>query len=251
RLHNNPPEEDSFENLQERIDDLSREAERLMKKGAAKSQEEADQAADVADSLAKLHRRADTLREIEKRPFWTRCLEIEAAWKPLLTAALIHKTLKQVVCAPWLASQKKAKEQAEAEARRKADEARRAALAAEAEARRKATEAAKTGNVAAAAEAERAQQKAEEITRTAVAAQHTAQAVARETVTAGTRGRGVHLRAADEFSIEDRAAMFAYLITNEKSLADIDAVFLKHAQTLHRAGIKVPGLKVTQGSQAA
>ena len=251
RLHNNPPEEDSFENLQERIDDLAREADRRMKAGAAQTEADADQAADVANALAGLWTRANALRVVEKEPHKTKGEAVDNKWRPLLIAADIHKNLKQIVCAPWLAAQKRKKEQQEAEAAREAQRKRNLALAAEAEARKKAAAAETTGDVAAIAEAGLAAQKAEEATRTAVSAQQTVQALSRETVTVGTRGRGVHLRNDPVYEIVDRAAMFAFLEKNERAVAEIDEVFVKHAKAIHKAGITVPGLKVTNDAKAA
>ena len=104
--------------------------------------------------------------------------------------------------------------------------------------------------MAAIAEAGLAAQKAEEATRTAVSAQQTVQALSRETVTVGTRGRGVHLRNDPVYEIVDRAAMFAFLEKNERAVAEIDEVFVKHAKAIHHAGITVPGLKVTNDAKA-
>lgn len=251
RISNMAPEDNSFEAIQERIDDLTREAERLMKAGAATTQDAADQAADVAKTLSDYWKRADNLRVVEKQPHLDASRVVDDKWRPLLTAANIYKTLEQVVCAPWLKAQKIAKENAEAEARRTAAEAAEAARKLEAEARQKAAEAQKTGDNAAIAEANLAAKKVEEATQTAVAAAQTAHNIASATVTAGTRGRGVHLRSDPVYEIEDRAAMFAFLIGNAKACEDIDATMLKHAKAISKTGIGVPGLKVTKDAKAA
>lgn len=249
---NEAPDDNSFVAVRERIDDLAREAERLMKKGAAKTQADADQAANVANALNDYWKKADNLRKVEKQPHLDAERAVEAKWKPLLGSASIYLDLKRIVCAPWLAIKKREKDEEERRAREAAENARRAAATAQVEAVKKTAEAEKTGDVAAIAEAGLAQERANEATQTAVAAAQTAHAVASGTVTAGTTGRrGVHLRADDKFEIEDRAAMFAYLATNEKAVEDIDKAMLVHAKRLHKAGIKVAGLKVTKEDMAA
>jgi hypothetical protein len=248
---NSAPDDNSFEAIQERIDDLAREAERLMKKGAAKTQEEADQAADVANKLGQYWKKADDLRKVEKRPWDDKAAEVQEKFRPSLTAASVYTTLKQIVVAPWLAKQKREKEAAEAEARRIADAALALARQAEADARRAADDAARTGDMAAVAEAGLAAKKAEEVSNVAAAAQQTVQHIATSTVTAGTRGRGVHLRSEPVYTIENRDAMFGYLKGNDRALLEIDTVMLSHAKRLHKAGVPVPGLKIDSGSQAA
>ena len=248
---NNAPEDNSFEAIRERIDDLSREAERLMAKGEAKTEEESDQAADVANELGKYWNKADNLRKVEKQPHLDASRDVDDKFRPILTAASIYSQLKQVVCAPWLRAEKKKKDAAEAAARQVAEDAAAAARQATADAQRALDDAAKTGDVSAIAEAGLAAKKAEEVTTVAIAARQTVQNIATTTVTAGTRGRGVGLRAEDKFSIGDRDAMFASLKTNPKACEDIDAAMLKHAKALHKAGVPIAGLVVEKDSQAA
>lgn len=252
RISNEAPDDNSFGAIQERIDDLAREAERLMKKGAAKTQEDADQAANVANKLAEYWTKADHAREAEKRPYLDKSNEIQAKWKPLLTAAEIHKTLKQIVCAPWLAAQKRAKEKAAAEAREEAAEAQRRARAEQAQAERIAQEALRSGDTGAFAEATRAAEKAEEATQEAVAASQKAHVIAASTVTAGTTGRrSVHLRAEKVYAIENRDALYAFLKSNPKAIAEIDELMLKHGKAIAKTGLVVPGLSITDGEMAA
>ncbi|MDQ2079518.1 hypothetical protein RA307_04930 [Xanthobacteraceae bacterium Astr-EGSB] len=97
------PDADSFEAIRDRIEDLAREAERLIKSGAAKTKEESDQAADVADRLRKLEKRADELRDAEKRPHTEKANEAQRKWAPLVNRADDCKArLKKVVVTPFL-----------------------------------------------------------------------------------------------------------------------------------------------------
>ena len=243
---NQAPDDNSFEALQERIDDLGREAERLIRAGAANSQEAADQAADVANKLAELRGKADKQRDYEKRPHLEAGRAVDDKWRPILTAADIYSRLKDVVCKPWLAAQKAVKDRAEAEARRKANEAAEAARRAEAEARQKAEEAARTGNAAAAAGAARLAQEAETAAQQAAMAEQKAETIAASSITAGTRGRGVHLRGKTVITIEDRAAVLAFF-NDRQELTDLLQTMAEKAV---RAGITVPGVKADKDSRA-
>src|SRR6185437_3234327 len=252
RISNQAPDDNSFGAIQERIDDLVREAERLMKKGAAKTQEDADQAANVATKLAELYAKANNARDVEKRPHLDKCNEIQAKWRPLLTAAEIHKRLKQIVCAPWLLLQKKAKEKEEADARAAAADAQRRARQAQEEADRKAHEALQSSDQTSFAEATAAAQRAGEAIQEAAAKAQTVHTIATATVTAGTTGRrSVHLRAEKVYAIENRDALFTFLKANPKALAEIDELMLKHAKAIAKTGLAVPGLKVEDGEMAA
>ena len=60
------PADDSFDALDDRIKDLARDAEALVKAGGAQTQDEADQATDLANRLAELHKKADGARAAER-----------------------------------------------------------------------------------------------------------------------------------------------------------------------------------------
>lgn len=62
------PDDDSFDALKDRIEDLARDADALIKAGGAQSQGAADRASDLANRLAELHKTADAARSKEKRP---------------------------------------------------------------------------------------------------------------------------------------------------------------------------------------
>lgn len=112
-LSNMAPPDDSFEALSEAIADLAREAEALIKAGAAQSQEASDRAADLANRIGELQKKANELRRAEKKPHEDAAREIDKLWNPIIAAAEVYKRLKNVVCLPWLAEQN-----------RKADEAK-------------------------------------------------------------------------------------------------------------------------------
>jgi hypothetical protein len=244
---NQAPDDNSFEALQERIDDLAREAERLMKAGAAKTQDQADQAADVANKLAELRGKAERQRVREKEPHLGEARAVDDKWRPIIGAADIYARLKDAVCKPWLAAQKAAKDRAEAEACRKAQEAADAARRAEEEARRKAAEAAQTGDAAAAAEAARKTREAQAATEKAAEVAQNVETVAATSITAGTRGRGVHLRGKTVVTIEDRAAVLTFFHDRQ----EITDLLQSMAEKAVRAGITVPGTKVEKDAQAA
>jgi len=112
---NNAPAEDSFEAIKERIEDLAREADKLIGKGAASTQDACDQAADLANELGKYWKRADAARAAEKRPHDEAAAAVQRKWSPLLTAGEVYKRLKAVVVTPFqVAAEKKAKEESAA-----------------------------------------------------------------------------------------------------------------------------------------
>lgn len=94
---------DSIEALTERLDDLAREAEKLIEAGAAKTQAASDQAADLADRLRGIEKRADELRDKEKRPHMDAATAVQKKWAPIVVRADDCKArLKKVVVTPFL-----------------------------------------------------------------------------------------------------------------------------------------------------
>ena len=120
------PEEDSFEGLKDRIEDLARDAQKLIDAGAASDQNAADRASDLANRLAELQKKADAARVAEKKPHDDAVAAVQAKWKPLLGAADIYKRIKAAVITPFLVSEEQKRRAAEAEARRAAEEAAKA-----------------------------------------------------------------------------------------------------------------------------
>ena len=211
KLHNQAPADDSLESLRDTIENLAHEAQLLIDKGAAQSQEESDRAADLSNEIAKYRKKADEARKVEKEPHLEAERAVEARWKPLLAAADIYKLLKESVCGPFLAKQKAVREEAAAEARRVA------------------AEAIKAGNVEIAAEASR---KAERI--------------ASIRTVSGTRGRSVHLQTVQVVTIVDRAAVLAYFAESQA----ITDVLQSQAETAVKAGLTVPGTRVSTEEKA-
>jgi hypothetical protein len=115
--HNQAPPEESLEAIAERIDDLAREAETLVARGAAQTQAECDRAADLANLLGRLERQADELRRREKRPHEEQAKEVDRRWRPLIERAEAGKSaLKRVVITPWLAALERQRQEREFQA---------------------------------------------------------------------------------------------------------------------------------------
>ena len=211
RLHNAPPPDNSLESLRDAIEDLAREAAILIDKGEAKSEEESDRAADLANAIAGYRKKADEMREAEIAPHLAAQRATNDRWRGILAMADIYKQLKDSVCAPFLAKQKAAKRKAEEDARRAAEEA------------------AKAG-------------KPEE----AAAAQLKADNLAKTRTTSGSRGRAVHLHAVNVVTIVDRQAVLVFFADNQ-SITDL---LQSLAEKAVNAGISVPGTKVDKVEKA-
>lgn len=107
--HNNAPADDSLDAIRERIEDLAREAERMLAAGAATDQAACDQASDVANALGEMEKKADELRTIEKKPHLDAATAADNKWKPFVQkAADLKRKLKMMVVTPFLT--KKAEE---------------------------------------------------------------------------------------------------------------------------------------------
>lgn len=99
----NAPDPDSAEAVKDSVDNLVREAEALIAKGAATSQDASDQATDLADRLLKLEKKADDRRKEEHEPHKAEIKRLDGIWNPLRDAAASAKArLKQFVVTPFL-----------------------------------------------------------------------------------------------------------------------------------------------------
>ncbi|MCK7474050.1 MAG: hypothetical protein MZV49_12165 [Rhodopseudomonas palustris] len=136
------PDDNSFEALQDRIEDLARDADALVKAGAAQDQDAANRASDLANRLGELQKKADAARSEERKPHDDAAKAVQVKWKPIIDRADVYKRIKLMVITPFL--------QAEAKRQREADEA----------ARKAAQEAAKAGSPIPEAPVERAAPKA-------------------------------------------------------------------------------------------
>lgn len=106
--HNKAPVEDTVEAIQERIDDLAREAERMMKSGGATEQAIADQASDLANTFGELQNKIVDLHKREKAPHLEAGRAVDKKWFGLRDRAEeLKKRLKAVVVTPWLTQKAK------------------------------------------------------------------------------------------------------------------------------------------------
>lgn len=106
RDNGTPADETSFEGLKDRIEDLARDAAKLIAAGGAKNQDESDRAADLANRLAELQKKADAVRADEKRPHDEASKAVQAKWLPLLGVADVYKQIKLLVITPFLKAEK-------------------------------------------------------------------------------------------------------------------------------------------------
>lgn len=113
---NQAPSDDSFDGLRDAIEDLAREANALVAKGAAQNQDEADRASDLANKLAEFQAKADGRRKDEKRPHDDAARAVQAKWAPLLDVAEVYRRVKLVVVTPFLNKKAEAERKAREEA---------------------------------------------------------------------------------------------------------------------------------------
>jgi hypothetical protein len=101
--HNSAPVEDTDAAIRDRIEDLAREAERMLKAGAAADQASADQASDLANTFGELSSKAIDLHKVEKQPHLDAGRKVDAKWFGLRDRADdLKRRLKAVVVNPWL-----------------------------------------------------------------------------------------------------------------------------------------------------
>lgn len=210
--------------MKERIDDVLAQFADWLKgldEGKIKTQEQADKAANYAALLAELEKEADNTHTIEKQPWLDGGRVVDGRWKPLIAKAEeAKKRIKNNYVAPFLAAEKA---RVEAEARAERDR-----LAAE-----------HAMQVAAAAE------KGEE-------APLPPPKVEVAKVGAGSRGgRVTSLRVSKVGEIEDLSKVAAYLCTLAPPPADFAELCRKLAEKMMKAGVTVPGAKLTDTNTAA
>lgn len=115
RNSGNAPDLESFEGLSDRISDLSREAGILISGGAAKTQEQSDCAADLADRLRKLEKTAGKAFVKERTPHDDAVKAVRSKWSPIIAKADEFKArLKDEVVTPFLKTQEQGQEAAQA-----------------------------------------------------------------------------------------------------------------------------------------
>lgn len=105
------PPADTREAIGERVNVLSGEAEAIIARGAAKTLEDSNQAADLADALRKLEARAEELRTAEKKPHLDASRDVDKRWTPVRDAAGSAKErLKKLVITPFEVAEQRRRE---------------------------------------------------------------------------------------------------------------------------------------------
>lgn len=97
-----PEDEETFEALQDKIENLAREANQRINGPAIGDQDEADRIANLTDRLAELWKGADTLRKAERKPHDEALKAIQLKWADILLKAESYKQLKYKLTTPWL-----------------------------------------------------------------------------------------------------------------------------------------------------
>lgn len=110
---NRPP--DGPELMISHLDELERDAERLIGLGAAKDQARADEAAKLADVIEKIEHEADELHRAAKAPHLEAGRAIDRLFFPVRDRAMaLKRRLKGLVIAPFLKADQIAREKANA-----------------------------------------------------------------------------------------------------------------------------------------
>jgi hypothetical protein len=129
--HNRPPDDQTIEALTSVLDALKSEAGRILDAGPCKSQDEADQASDIANELMGVEKRAVELHRMAKAPLIAEGKGVDKIWFPLRDAAAALKERIRLRCiTPYLSLKRRQAEEAArmaAEAGEPAPEARVAA----------------------------------------------------------------------------------------------------------------------------
>lgn len=112
-----PNDTELLKSLQDRIEDLSREANKRIEGPPIADQDEANRVANLADALQQFHKIADGTRAREKKPHDDAAKSIQQKWAPWLLKTETYRNLKYKLLTPWLnLLKKKAAEAAEAAA---------------------------------------------------------------------------------------------------------------------------------------
>lgn len=99
----NAPDPDSLEDVTERVNDLIRDAEKTIAKGAATSDDEYKSAETLADLLRDLEVKADERRKATIEPHRAEIKRIDGLWNPLRDRAAEAKArIKKFVMTPFL-----------------------------------------------------------------------------------------------------------------------------------------------------
>jgi hypothetical protein len=115
--HNKSPVADDIDALKDRIEDLAREAEKLIAAGPAQTDAESDQASDLAQTFGELEGKISRLHKNEKEPHLEAGRVVDRKWFGLRDrAAELKRRLKLAVVTPFLTRKREETEQADAAA---------------------------------------------------------------------------------------------------------------------------------------
>lgn len=115
--HNKSPVADDIAALQDRIEDLAREAEKLITAGPAQTDAECNQASDLAQTFGELEGKISRLHKDEKEPHLEAGRAVDRKWFSLRDrAAELKRRLKLAVVTPFLTKKREETEQADAAA---------------------------------------------------------------------------------------------------------------------------------------
>ncbi len=111
--HNLAPTDNSTASIADRIEDLAREAEKLIAAGAASNEAACDQASDLANTFGELETKVARLHVDEKAPYLEAGRTVDRKWFPLRDrAAELKKRLKLIVVTPFLNKKREEAEKA-------------------------------------------------------------------------------------------------------------------------------------------
>ena len=109
--HNKPPPDNTMEALLSVLDAIEREAKRILDAGPAKTQDEVDQASDIANELGDLEKRVVEAHRVEKAPVLAQTKAIDGKWFKLRDKAQDLKSkIKLRVVTPFLVKAKRDQE---------------------------------------------------------------------------------------------------------------------------------------------
>ena len=109
--HNQPPPDNSMDALLSVLDAIEREAKRILDAGPAKTQDEVDQASDIANELGDLEKRVVEAHRVEKAPVLANAKRIDGKWFALRDKANDLKSkIKLRVVTPFLVKVKRDQE---------------------------------------------------------------------------------------------------------------------------------------------
>lgn len=228
--HNRTP----FELSSEKINSLHEEATHWLDGDPIDSQEIADSVSNLKDMIRDARKEADESRKLENKPFDEGKKEVQARYNPLLKKADSAKDACLKALAPWLEKVDREKREAEAEAKRIADEKIR-----------EAQEAARKADANNLAEKEAAEAKIKEAQDASKAAKRAEKATAKS----GTGKRATSLRTTYTPVLTDAvAAARHYWGTNRQ---DIEDLLVRLARNDVQRGKRIiPGFEVKEERKA-